>query len=68
MTLFVINIPLTPLNTSLWMLCTLGEAPIEATVEVALIPKETMGEAGRTLLKTVPVDAQMVTANSREED
>ncbi|HMK77570.1 MAG TPA: hypothetical protein VK568_15515 [Thermodesulfobacteriota bacterium] len=39
---------------------TLPEAPIEAADDVALILKETMEDAGRVLLKTVPVEAQMV--------
>jgi DNA polymerase I-like protein with 3'-5' exonuclease and polymerase domains len=40
------------------------EVPIEATDEVALILKETMEKAGRTLLKTVPVEAEVVIASS----
>ena len=43
------------------------EAPIEATDEVALILKDTMEEAGRTLLKIVPVEAEVVIANSWAE-
>jgi hypothetical protein len=43
------------------------EAPIEATDEVAHILKETMEEAGRTLLKTVPVEAQVVVVGSWAE-
>jgi DNA polymerase I-like protein with 3'-5' exonuclease and polymerase domains len=44
------------------------EAPIEATDEVALILKETMEEAGRFLLKTVPVEAQVVIVDSWAEE
>jgi DNA polymerase I-like protein with 3'-5' exonuclease and polymerase domains len=40
------------------------EAPIEATNEVALILKETMVGTGKTLLKTVPVEAQVVIVDS----
>jgi len=36
------------------------EAPIEATNEIALILKETMQEARRTLLTVVPVEAEAV--------
>ena len=40
------------------------ETPIEATDEVALILKETMEEAGRTLLKIVLVEAEVVVVGS----
>lgn len=43
------------------------EAPIEATDEVALILKETMEEAGKALLKIVPVEAEVVVAGSWAE-
>jgi DNA polymerase I-like protein with 3'-5' exonuclease and polymerase domains len=43
------------------------EALIEATDEVALILKETMEEAGRTLLKIVPVEAEVVIVDSWAE-
>jgi DNA polymerase I-like protein with 3'-5' exonuclease and polymerase domains len=36
----------------------LPETPIEAMDEVALTLKDAMEEAGRTLLKTVPVEAK----------
>jgi DNA polymerase I-like protein with 3'-5' exonuclease and polymerase domains len=42
-------------------------APIEATNEVTHIAKETMEEAGRVLLKIVPVDAEVVVADSWAE-
>lgn len=42
-------------------------APIEATDEVTHIAKETMEEAGRVLLKIVPVDAEVVVADSWAE-
>ena len=35
------------------------EFPIEATDEVAIILKETMEEVGRTLLKIVPIKADV---------
>ena len=40
------------------------EALIEATGEVALILKETMEETGRSILKAVPVEAEVVVADS----
>jgi DNA polymerase I-like protein with 3'-5' exonuclease and polymerase domains len=40
------------------------ETPIEATDEIVLILKETMEEAGRALLKTVPVQAEVVVVDS----
>ena len=40
------------------------EVPIEATDEAALILRETMEGVGRTLLKTVPVEAQVGVAGS----
>jgi DNA polymerase I-like protein with 3'-5' exonuclease and polymerase domains len=40
------------------------EAPIEVTDELALILEETMEEAGRTLLKIVPVEAEVVVVGS----
>jgi DNA polymerase I-like protein with 3'-5' exonuclease and polymerase domains len=43
------------------------EVPIEATDEVALILKETMEQAGRASLKTVPVEAQVVIVDSWTE-
>ena len=43
------------------------EAPIEAMDEVALILKDTMEEAGRALLKVVPVKAEVVVADSWAE-
>lgn len=43
------------------------EVPIEATDEVALILKETMEEAGRSFLKTVPVEADVVVVSSWAE-
>jgi DNA polymerase I-like protein with 3'-5' exonuclease and polymerase domains len=43
------------------------EASIEATDEVALILKDIMEEAGRTLLKIVPVEAQVVIVGSWAE-
>ena len=43
------------------------EAPIEVVSEVALILKETMEEAGGTLLKIAPVEAEVVVANSWAE-
>jgi DNA polymerase I-like protein with 3'-5' exonuclease and polymerase domains len=36
------------------------KAPIEAVDEVALILKDTMEEAGKVLLKIVPVEAEVV--------
>ena len=52
-------------------LCThdevLVEAPIEVTDEVALILKETMENAGRALLKSVPVEAEVVIVDSWAE-
>ena len=76
-----INTPLTPFNTlfvdamSPWAtersLCVddeiLLEAPIEATDEVALIFKRTMEEAGKTLLKIVPAEVEVVIAGSWAE-
>jgi DNA polymerase I-like protein with 3'-5' exonuclease and polymerase domains len=35
------------------------EAPMEASVEVALTLKETMEEAGRSFLKIVPVEDEV---------
>jgi DNA polymerase I-like protein with 3'-5' exonuclease and polymerase domains len=43
------------------------EALIEPTDEVALILKDTMEEAGRALLKVVPVEAEVVIAYSWAE-
>jgi len=43
------------------------EAPIEVTDEVTLILKEAMEEAGRALLKTVPVEADVVVVGSWAE-
>jgi len=43
------------------------EAPIEAEDEVALILKDTMEEAGTALLKTVPVEAEIVVVSSWAE-
>jgi DNA polymerase I-like protein with 3'-5' exonuclease and polymerase domains len=43
------------------------EAHIEVTDKVALILKEPMEEAGRTLLQTVPVEAEVVIADSWTE-
>jgi len=43
------------------------EAPIKATDEVALVLNDTMEQAGRALLKTVPVEAQVVVTRSRAE-
>lgn len=43
------------------------EAPIEATDEVFLILKRTMEEAGRTMLKAVSIEAEVVIANSWAE-
>jgi len=43
------------------------EAPIEATDEVVLILKDTMEEAGGALLKIVPVEAEVVIADSWAE-
>jgi DNA polymerase I-like protein with 3'-5' exonuclease and polymerase domains len=40
------------------------EAPIEATNEVALILKETMEEPGRSFLKIVPVEDEVIVADS----
>jgi len=40
------------------------EAPHEATDEVAPILKETMEDAGRTILKIIPVEAQVVAVDS----
>jgi len=40
------------------------EAPIETTDEMALILKETMEEAGGTLLTTVPVEAEVTVVSS----
>jgi DNA polymerase I-like protein with 3'-5' exonuclease and polymerase domains len=45
----------------------LPEAPIEPTDEVALALEKTMEEAGRTLLKIVPVEAEVVIADSWAE-
>jgi DNA polymerase I-like protein with 3'-5' exonuclease and polymerase domains len=42
----------------------LVETPIEAADEAALILKKTMEEAGRALLKIVPVEADVVIADS----
>jgi DNA polymerase I-like protein with 3'-5' exonuclease and polymerase domains len=43
------------------------EAPIEAMDEVALILKDTMEVAGRSLLKIVPVEAEVVIVESWAE-
>jgi DNA polymerase I-like protein with 3'-5' exonuclease and polymerase domains len=43
------------------------EVPIEATDEVAFILKETMEEVGRSFLKIVPVEVQVVVAVSWPE-
>ena len=43
------------------------EVPIEATDEVALILKETMEETGRSFLKTVPIEAEVVIVGSSAE-
>jgi len=43
------------------------EAPIEPTDEVALALKKTMEEAGRTLLKIAPVEAEVVVVDSWAE-
>lgn len=43
------------------------EAPIEATDEVALIMKDPMDEAGGALLKIVPIEAEVVIADSWAE-
>jgi len=43
------------------------EVPIEATDEVAFILKETMEESGRTLLKIVPVEADIVVVDTWAE-
>ena len=43
------------------------ETHIEATDEVVLILKETMEEAGRTFLKTVPVEADAMVVGSWAE-
>ena len=43
------------------------EVLIEAADEVALILKETMEEAGRSLLKIVPVEAGVVVVGSWAE-
>jgi len=43
------------------------EAPTEATDEVTFILKETMEEAGRMLLKIVPVEADVVVVGSWAE-
>jgi DNA polymerase I-like protein with 3'-5' exonuclease and polymerase domains len=45
----------------------LFEVPIEATDEVALILKEIMEEAGKILLKTVPVEAEVIVAGTWSE-
>lgn len=49
---------------SIWIQWNHLETPIEATDEVALILKETMEEAGRSVLKIVPVEAEVVVASS----
>jgi DNA polymerase I-like protein with 3'-5' exonuclease and polymerase domains len=43
------------------------ETPIEVTDEVALILKEIMEEAGRSLLKVAPIEAEVVAVNSWAE-
>jgi DNA polymerase I-like protein with 3'-5' exonuclease and polymerase domains len=43
------------------------EVLIEATDEVVPILKERMEQAGRTLLKTIPVEAEVVIVDSRAE-
>jgi DNA polymerase I-like protein with 3'-5' exonuclease and polymerase domains len=43
------------------------EVPIEATDKVAFILKETMEEAGRALLKIIPVEAEVVVVGSWAE-
>jgi DNA polymerase I-like protein with 3'-5' exonuclease and polymerase domains len=43
------------------------EASTEATDEVALILKNTMEEAGKAFLKTVPVEAGVVIVDSWSE-
>jgi len=43
------------------------EVPIEATDEVALILKETMEEAGKSVVKTVPVEADVIIVSSWAE-
>ncbi len=45
----------------------LVKSPIEGTDEMALILKETMEEAGRALLKIVPVEAKVVIVDSWAE-
>jgi DNA polymerase I-like protein with 3'-5' exonuclease and polymerase domains len=43
------------------------EALIEVTDEAALTLKETMEKNGRALLKIIPIEAEMVVANSSAE-
>ena len=43
------------------------EVLIEATDEVVPILKERMEQAGRTLLKTIPVEAEVFIVDSRTE-
>ena len=45
----------------------LQEVPIEPKDEVALILKDTMEAAGSVFLKTVPVEAEVVIADSWAE-
>jgi DNA polymerase I-like protein with 3'-5' exonuclease and polymerase domains len=52
---------------SIWKQEILLEIPIEAKDDVALILKETMEEAGRTLLKIVPVEAEVMVVGSWAE-
>jgi DNA polymerase I-like protein with 3'-5' exonuclease and polymerase domains len=52
---------------SIWRQEILLEVPNEATDGVAPILKEKMEEAGRTLLKIVPVEAEVMVVGSRAE-
>ena len=52
---------------SIWKQEILLETPIEAEDEATLILKETMKEAGRFLLKIVPVEADVVVVGSSAE-
>jgi len=56
-----------PGSGSIWKDVILLEAHAEMANKVALILKDTMEEAGGALLKTIPVEAEVVTVDSWAE-
>jgi DNA polymerase I-like protein with 3'-5' exonuclease and polymerase domains len=56
-----------PGSGSIWKDVILLEAHVEMANEVALILKETMEEAGRSFLRSVPVEAEVVIVDSWAE-